>query len=201
MSKPAGNVQREGVYFSVRVTVRQHDTKQGNTIKPLLLSPGQHASTLHCGGLAARPEEHLLRNHEAPYLTHRPLRGWWAAAVPCQAVIWPCRLFTFCIEKFCTFFFFTINLHFHSNFPPSCSNPPHWSLFPSPPPGYQQPVQLPEGGPPAASGPGGPETGPLPGVRRSCSGAAGVCVRTRRSLARLHLVYSLFLHLFFRHRP
>lgn len=61
--------------------------------------------------------------------------------------------------------------------------------FHPPSSGHQQSVQLPEGGPSAASGPGGPETGPLPGVWCSCSGPACVCVRTRRSLARLHLVY------------
>ena len=57
-----------------------------------------------------------------------------------------------------------------------------------PPSGHQQPVRLPEGGPPAASGPGGPEAGPLPGVRRGRAGPAGLRLRTRRSLARVHLV-------------
>lgn len=67
------------------------------------------------------------------------------------------------------------------------SHPSFLPLLP-PPPGHQQSVQLPEGGPPAASGPSGPETGPLPGVRSSCSGPAGLRLRTGGSLARLHLV-------------
>lgn len=83
----------------------------------------------------------------------------------------------------------TPSLSLCRNFPLSCNNPSFSLLSPPPPSGHQQSVQLPEGGPSAASGPGGPETGPLPGVRRSCSGPACVCVRTRRSLARLHLVH------------
>lgn len=70
---------------------------------------------------------------------------------------------------------------------------PSLRVPPSSPSGHQQSVQLSKGGPPAASGPGGQETGPLPGVRCSCSGPAGLRVRTRRSLARLHLVNSFFL--------
>lgn len=67
---------------------------------------------------------------------------------------------------------------------------PSLRVPPSSPSGHQQSVQLSEGGPPAASGPGGQETGPLPGVRCSCPGPAGLRVWTRRSLARLHLVNS-----------
>ena len=75
--------------------------------------------------------------------------------------------------------------------PPSLPSAP-----PLPPPhrssGHQQSVQLSEGGPPAAPGPGGQEAGPLPGVRSCRPGAAGLCVRTGGPLARLHLVNTLF---------
>lgn len=58
----------------------------------------------------------------------------------------------------------------------------------SDPSGHQQSVQLPEGGPAAASGSGGQKAGPLPGVRGCGSGPAGLCVRAGGPLAGLHLV-------------
>lgn len=81
-------------------------------------------------------------------------------------------------------------LYRHQTF--TCNNPhtvsPSLHLPPSSPSGHQQSVQLSEGGPPAASGPGGQETGPLPGVRCCCAGPAGLRVWTGGSLACLHLV-------------